>query len=99
MEKDLSITELFDIYGNLLTAKQREMFSSYYLYDLSLSEIAEPYGTTRQSVSEQVKKVVSKLKEYESILHIKEKNDKLKQIANSSTDKLTKQKLNELIGK
>ena len=71
MEKDLAITELFDIYGDLLTPRQRELFTSYYVYDLSLSEIAEPEGTTRQSVYEQVKKVKKKLTEYESILHLK----------------------------
>jgi predicted DNA-binding protein YlxM (UPF0122 family) len=81
MEKDLTLTELFDIYGGLLTEKQRELFSSVYLFDLSLSEIAEPQGTTRQSVYEQVKKVKQKLLNYENVLHIKEKNDKLKALA------------------
>ena len=85
MEKDLMLTELFDIYGELLTEKQKELFSSVYLYDLSLSEIAEPQGTTRQSVYEQVKKVKQKLLNYESILHIKEKNDKLKALAKKNS--------------
>ena len=83
MEKDLAITELFDLYGNLLTERQRELFSSYYIFDLSLSEIAEPEGKTRQNVYEQVKKVKNKLLEYERLLGLKAKNDKLKQLANS----------------
>ena len=61
MEKDFVLTQLFDIYGVLLTDRQRELFASYYLYDLSLSEIAEPEGKTRQNVYEQVKKVKQKL--------------------------------------
>ena len=62
MQKDLAITELFDIYGELLTERQRELFTSYYIYDLSLSEIAQPEGKTRQNVYEQVNKVKAKLK-------------------------------------
>ena len=101
MEKDLSLTELFDLYGGLLTERQRELFSSYYVYDLSLAEIAEPEGKTRQNVYEQVKKVKQKLIEYEAVLHLKEKNDKLKAIADNAGDMQAKQvgeKIKEIIG-
>lgn len=77
MEKDLEFIELFEIYKDLLTDKQRELFSSHYLFDLSLSEIAEEDGGTRQSVYDAVKKVKKKLLEYESTLKIKEKKDKI----------------------
>ena len=70
MEKDFVLTELFDIYGCLLTDRQKELFAGYYLYDLSLAEIAEPEGKTRQNVYEQVKKVKQKLIAYEKLLHI-----------------------------
>ena len=69
MEKDLRYVELFELYQGLLTDKQRETFSSHYYYDLSLSEIEEPDGNTRQSVYAAVKKVKEKLDEYENILH------------------------------
>ncbi len=77
MEKDLSLTELYDLYGCLLTARQRELFESYYLFDLSLSEIAEPEGKTRQNVYAAVKSVKDKLHEYEGLLKLKEKSDAL----------------------
>lgn len=96
MEKDLTLTELFDLYSGLLTDRQRELFSSYYLYDLSLAEIAGPEGKTRQNVYEQVKKVKQKLIEYESILRLKEKNDKLKNLCVDNPD-LTK-KIIDIIG-
>ncbi len=101
MEKDLELTELFELYQGLLTDKQRELFSSYYLYDLSLSEIAEPLGTTRQSVYEGLKKVKKKLIEYESILKIREKSVDLKQIANTLKEKdvALYEKLLEIIGR
>lgn len=80
MEKDLNLIELFEFYQGLLTKRQREIFSSYYLYDLSLSEIAEPEGKTRQNVYEQVKKVKNKLYEYEKQLKLKEKTDGVKAV-------------------
>lgn len=100
MEKDLKLTELFDLYGGLLTERQRELFSSYYVYDLSLAEIAEPEGKTRQSVYEQVKKVKEKLVEYENLFNLKQKNDKLRALAKELeiVDKALSEKIIEIIG-
>ena len=44
------MTMLFDFYGELLTDRQKEFFDLYYNNDLSLSEIAENYGISRQGV-------------------------------------------------
>ena len=44
MSKNLSVSELCDVYGSLLTAKQREMVTAYYDYDLSIAEIADQVG-------------------------------------------------------
>lgn len=44
------MTLLFDFYGDLLTARQKEFYDLYYNEDLSLAEIAENYGITRQGV-------------------------------------------------
>ena len=44
------MTMLYDFYGELLTERQREFFDLYYNEDLSLGEIAENYGITRQGV-------------------------------------------------
>mgnify|MGYP000162876087 FL=1 len=44
------MTMLFDFYGELLTERQKEFYELYYDEDLSLSEIAENYGITRQGV-------------------------------------------------
>lgn len=101
MEKDLSLTELFDIYGCLLTERQRELFESYYLYDLSLAEIAEPEGKTRQNVYAAVKSVKDKLREYENLLRLKEKSDELNAVAESLTikDAAAAERIKEIIGK
>lgn len=79
--KDERYIELFDIYGGLLTDRQRETFSSKYLYDLSLSESAEMEGKTRQSVYEAIKAIKEKLDRFECVLKIREKTVELKELA------------------
>ena len=54
--KDLSVGILNELYGNLLTDRQREFVRSYYDYDLSLGEIAEQHGMTRQAVADALRK-------------------------------------------
>ena len=44
------MTMLFDFYGEVLTPRQKEFFDLYYNEDLSLAEIAENYGISRQAV-------------------------------------------------
>ena len=44
------MTMLFDFYGEVLTERQKEFFDLYYNEDLSLAEISENYGITRQGV-------------------------------------------------
>ena len=46
------MTMLFDFYGEVLTPRQKEFFDLYYNEDLSLAEIAENYGISRQGVRE-----------------------------------------------
>lgn len=99
MEKDFLIVELFDIYGELLTEKQRKVFTSYYMLDLSLAEIAEPEGTTRQSVHEIIKSTIEKLYHFERVLKVKEKNDKLIDITKNLEDQKIAKQILELIGR
>lgn len=99
MEKDLKYIELFDLYSGLLTEKQKEIFTSYYIFDLSLSEIAEPEGRTRQSVHEILKSACEKLAQYESVLKLNEKYGKIIELAKEISDKELTDKLLEIIGK
>ncbi|NLL39241.1 MAG: YlxM family DNA-binding protein [Clostridiales bacterium] len=50
LDKTVRMTMLFDFYGNLLTDKQKEYIDLYYNENLSLSEIAENDGISRQGV-------------------------------------------------
>ncbi|MGN0557222.1 MAG: YlxM family DNA-binding protein [Acutalibacteraceae bacterium] len=68
--KNFEITELLDIYGGLLTSKQLEMAQMYYDEDLSLGEISENEGVTRQAARDAIKKAEAKLFELEEKLHL-----------------------------
>lgn len=68
MEKKVEISMLWQIYGKLLTEKQYQYIDYYYNNDLSLSEIAENEGITRQAVRDIIKKGERKLFEYEEKL-------------------------------
>ena len=68
MDEKVKISILCEIYGKLLTKKQYEFINDYYNNDLSLSEIAENHGITRQAVNDLLKKGAKKLFEYEEKL-------------------------------
>ena len=55
MAKDFEMGYLLDFYGEVLTPKQREMLRQYYNDDLSLSEIGENFGITRQGARDAIK--------------------------------------------
>ena len=74
MEEKVKISILLEIYGNLLTDKQKSLLEDYYNNDLSLSEIAENNEITRQAVRDILKKGEKKLFEYEEKLGIMKKN-------------------------
>ena len=73
MENNVKISFLCQIYGKLLTKKQLQVLEDYYNNDLSLSEISENNGITRQAVRDIIKKGESKLFELEEKLLIMEK--------------------------
>lgn len=68
MAKDLNIIILLDVYGQLLTEKQRFAIDLYYNEDLSLAEIAEEIDISRQGVRESIKQGERHLAEYEETL-------------------------------
>ena len=68
MAKNMEISLLFDFYGDMLTDKQRDMIELYYNDDLSLAEIAENEGITRQGVRDSIKRAEVQLLEMEDRL-------------------------------
>ncbi|MEW5954501.1 MAG: YlxM family DNA-binding protein [Bacillota bacterium] len=68
MEKIAWINMLFDFYGQLLTDKQQKFIELYFGHDLSLGEIAENFGVSRQAVHDTLKRAEYLLNDYENKL-------------------------------
>ena len=67
------MSRLLDFYGGLLTERQREVAQYTYNQDLSLSEISQLTGISRQAVSENLKRADKALEEFEACLGLKER--------------------------
>lgn len=69
-EKDMRLALLLDDYGELLSEQRRAIMELYYCEDLSLTEIAENTGITRQAVRDSIKKGEAELHRLEDALHL-----------------------------
>jgi hypothetical protein len=90
MEKIARQGLLYDFYGALLTEHQRHIFEDVVLYDLSLSEIAQEQGISRQGVHDLIKRCNKILEDYEEKLHLVKKFEQTKKLA-SKIQSLTKE--------
>lgn len=81
MEKIVQQGLLYDFYGELLTEHQRRIYEDVVFNDLSLSEIAEEQGISRQGVHDLIKRCDRLLKGYEDKLHLVEKFTLTKHLA------------------
>ena len=86
MAKNLYISSLLDIYGRFLSDKQKTLAEYYYNDDLSLSEIAENEGITRQGVCDNIKRAEAKLLSWEKECGYCEKFIKLKELSEVADD-------------
>ena len=82
-ERDLLII-LYDYYESLLSDKQKEYFSLYYFDNLSLSEISENIGVSRNAIHKSLKSIESLLLDYEDKLKIYNKTKKIEEIIKGS---------------
>jgi len=76
LEKKIRIHQLYDLYGKLLTEKQKTAFEYYYLDDYSLSEIADILQVSRNAIHEQITTVTAYLEDYEIKLELLDKHEK-----------------------
>ena len=73
MDEILKQALLYDFYGELLTAHQKEIYEEVVLEDCSLSEVAEAHGISRQGVHDLIKRCQKMLEGYEEKLKLVEK--------------------------
>ena len=90
------LIDLYDIYCDLLDDKKRVYFESYYFDNLSLSEISENLGVSRNAVHKNLKNVEDRLKFYEEKLKLYKKRITLREIIDEIADKKIKQKLEDI---
>ena len=96
MDKTVYLVNLYDYYSSLLTEKQREYFEDYYFKDLSLSEISENRGISRNGIYKVIKETENKLTYYEKLLCLYEKSIKIRKLVTDLDDEI-REKIEELI--
>lgn len=97
IEKIIEVGNLFDFYGKLLSSRQYYIIESFYLHDLSLTEIGEELNISRQGVFDTLKRAESNLFKYEEKLGLvskfKKNNsniDKIIELSNNIQDEIIK---------
>jgi predicted DNA-binding protein YlxM (UPF0122 family) len=78
MDKIYEQTMLYDFYGELLTEHQRSVYEDALYRDMSLGEIAQERGISRQGVHDLIRRCDRILQEYENKLHLVERFDRAK---------------------
>lgn len=91
------VVMLYDFYGELFNDRQREYFEEYYFNNLSLAEIGEKLGVSRNAIHKVIQGVEDKLKFYEEKLGLYSKNKIICDIIKNEKDEELKKKLERLI--
>lgn len=97
MENLFYYNNLYDLYGSLLTDKQKGYFEDYYFNNLSLSEMAENYEVSRNAISKQLHNIISKLEYYEDNLKLLDKRDKLLNVSQKIENESIRRELEDII--
>ena len=91
IEERVKITILAKYYGKLLTAKQQEILEMYVDNNLSLQEVSEELGISRQAVKDALDTAIISLNSTEEKLHFVERDAKIKQLLENGSKKQLKE--------
>ncbi len=97
MEDIIKLGKLYDFYGELLTDHQKEIYEDLVYHDLSVSEIAQDHGISRQGAHDLIKRINNILSNYEAKLGLVSRFDKIKQQVECN-DKLTTEEKDLILG-
>ena len=81
-EKIVEQGMLYDFYGELLTAHQKEIYEDLVYNDMSLNEIAAQYGISKQGVHDLIKRCTKTMQTYEDKLHMIARFNAIKGVTN-----------------
>ena len=97
MELQDKLIILFDYYGELLTDSQKNYFIDYYFHNLTLSEIAENNGVSKNAVSKDLKLATSKLEDFDSKLKLIDKDIKITKLIKETGNEELIEKINNIL--
>ena len=90
LDKYLKYGKLYDYYSDILNERHKKVINQYYLMDLSLKEISENLGITRQGVYDLLKRAEKNLNEIDSKLNIIKKQELFKKNIQEKAEKINK---------
>lgn len=93
------IENLYEVYKELLTDREREYFENYYFEDNNLQEIADNNEVSKSYVGKYINLIIAKLKNYEDATKLYEKTSKIKSIIKYMEDTETRIKIEEILDK
>lgn len=96
MEKIVEQGLLYDFYGELLTDHQRGIYEDAVFQDLSLSEIAQEHGISRQAIHDLIKRCDRQLREYENRLGLIRRFLRVKKLAEEIQERSSQEEIREL---
>ena len=88
---------LFDLYGNLLNEREKEIFALFYEEDLSLQEIADMRNVSKSAIGSAISTINKKLDTYEEKLKFLEKTNLIKNLINELKDKSLQEKMKKVL--
>lgn len=95
MKERIYLCNLYDIYGELLDSKKKEYFEMYYFDNLSLQEISDNLGVSRNAIFKQIKNAEAKLLLYEEKLELFKKKEVLDEVIENTSGSI-KEKLESI---
>ena len=91
------VTNLYEIYKELLSEREKNYFEYYFYEDYSLNEIAEINKVSKAYSSKYLNKIINKLIKYENLLKINDRNNKITNLLEEIKDDKLKNKIEELL--
>ncbi len=95
LEEHLYYNTLFDIYGNLLNEREKEIFTLSYIEDLSLQEIADVKQVSKTAIGNTLTTIHKKLDHYEESIKVYQKRKNILK----AVDEIKEEKIKEKIRK